>query len=129
MQYQYNIAGNIPSGTLLCISGGKLSDSSTCDNDLSSGFVKIVWSGKSGSVTLTSDGGNVSKAIRITLPLQPGDIETAAKSNSLNTTILRRPFPAPCLQGAAVVLVTLFNGSGPWIISIGKISLVRQAKI
>jgi len=79
MQYQYNIAGNIPSGTRLCISGGKLSDSSTCDNDLSSGFVKIVWSGKSGSVTLTSDGGNVSKAIRITLPLQPGDIEINGK--------------------------------------------------
>jgi len=79
MQYQYNISGNIPVGTKLCIRGGKLSDLSTCANDLSLGFVKIVWSGSSGSITLTSDGRNVSKAIRITLPLQPGDIETNGK--------------------------------------------------
>ena len=76
VQYQYNINGNIPPQVKLCIKGGKLSDSSACASDLSLGFIKIIWTGDKGSISLTSDSGNFSAEVFITLPLQPGNIDS-----------------------------------------------------
>ena len=76
-EYQYNIKGNIPEGAQLCVAGGKISGASAdCITNLSSGYVRIVWSGSKGSVSFSSSEGNSSIDITITLPLQPGSITT-----------------------------------------------------
>ena len=79
VQYQYNIKGNIPAHIKLCVQGGKLIDSSACINDLSLAFVKIVWSGDKGSISVSSDSGNLSMQVSITAPLQPGNVDTVFK--------------------------------------------------
>src|ERR1051325_7882073 len=79
LQYQYNIKGNIPPHIKLCVEGGKLSDSSTCVNNLSLGFVKIIWHGDKGSISLTSDSGSLSMQVSITVLLQPGTVDSTYK--------------------------------------------------
>ncbi|HEY0432269.1 MAG TPA: hypothetical protein VGC95_00265, partial [Chitinophagaceae bacterium] len=68
--------GNIPAGSRLCVTGGKLSDSTLCDNTLNNAFVKVVWSATSGNISLTTDSGNVSLSITVTSALQPGSIDS-----------------------------------------------------
>lgn len=79
-EYQYNIQGNLSEGAQLCINGGKIvGSSSTCITNLSSGYVRVVWTGSKGSITLTSSGANFSQQINVTTPLQGGTITSSTK--------------------------------------------------
>src|SRR6185295_14574121 len=74
-EYQYNIVGNIPAGSQLCVTGGTITGNATsCTTALTSGYVRIVWTGNNCSISFTSSGGNSSKTIAITFPLQAGSI-------------------------------------------------------
>jgi len=84
VQYQYNIKGNIPTHVNLCVKGGKLSDSSTCASNLSLGFIKIIWSGDNGSISVISDSGNLFLQVFVTVPLQPGSVDTTNKKQFIN---------------------------------------------
>jgi hypothetical protein len=89
VEYQYNIKGDLPAGAQLCVNGGKITESSSsnCISDLSTGFVRITWSGSKGSIAFTSSQGNYSVNVAVTTPLQPGAITNGKEQNlSFNAT-------------------------------------------
>jgi hypothetical protein len=84
-EYQYNISGNIPPGSRLCITGGKISGTdSTCISHLNAGYVKVTWSGDSGRIVLSTPAGNFSSSIVITSALQGGAINSTSKLQSID---------------------------------------------
>ena len=85
VEYQYNIKGNISDGAQLCVTGGQITGSaSACTSDLKLGYVRIVWSGKTGSIAFTSTEGNSSNTINVTSPLQSGIVSNTGKQQFIS---------------------------------------------
>jgi len=85
VEYQYNIKGNISDGAQLCVTGGQITGSaSACTSDLKLGYVRVVWSGKTGSIAFTSTEGNSSNTINVTSPLQSGIVSNTGKQQFIS---------------------------------------------
>lgn len=77
-EYRYTLSGSLVANEQLCISGGVLADSnSTCTTDLSAGYVRVVWTGTSGTLTISSDSGSFNLLVSVTSPLQAGEIDAS----------------------------------------------------
>ncbi|MGC4036056.1 MAG: hypothetical protein QM764_08845 [Chitinophagaceae bacterium] len=76
-EYQYNLKGDIPDGSQICVSGGTITGvASSCTSALGAGYVRVTWTDKKGSISLKSGQGNQSLDVVVTTPLDPGTISS-----------------------------------------------------
>lgn len=79
-EYQYNLTGSISSGAQLCITGGKIVGSAlNCISSPAAAFVRIIWTGSKGSLTLTTEQGNASVQVTMINSMRAGIISGTTK--------------------------------------------------